>query len=73
MSSTPGRVTKSAAKRRQCVNCSHSYARHQPDPARYPLVRCLQGVTGAAWESRGGCICTEYREATVTRAKRRAA
>lgn len=69
MSSTPGRVTKPAAKRRQCGNCLHSKGSHEPDPARYSLVRCRQGVTGAAWESRGGCICTQYREAWAVKPK----
>ena len=71
MSSTPGRVTKSPAKRRGCVNCTHSGATHVPDEARYPLVRCLSGVS--LLTPRGSCACTRYVEATVTRAKRRAA
>lgn len=68
MSSTPGRVTKPASKRRQCANCSCSWMRHVPDPARYPLQRCLTGVS--LLTPRGTCACTLFVEATVRRAKR---
>lgn len=67
MSSTPGRRTHSAAKRRQCANCACSWMRHVPDPARYPLQRCLTGVSQLT--PRGTCACTEFVEVTVVRAK----
>lgn len=68
MSSTPGRITNSASKRTQCANCACTWARHVPDPARYPLQRCLTGVS--LLNPRGTCACTRYVAATVTRAKR---
>lgn len=68
MSSSPGRVTKGPSKRRQCSTCSCSWQAHVPDPARYPLQRCLTGVS--LLNPRGSCACTQYVEATVTRARR---
>lgn len=49
-----------ARVRRQCANCSHTYARHEKDRARFGLWRCKTGVS--LLTPRGTCPCTQYRE-----------